>query len=530
MNLGHHCIYNEKLLAMDFAAVDSVKTQDLLEQVRGNDNWGGYGMWRSLFHTEDLLNAVFRIGGALALTVSLVVLPVSADMKNLQWLNHPILPVCFLAIMLGLALLAAALKNDADARSAKAFEAATFGNRVFHFFSGLGTKRECAPDIRMYEQEKPAYQIFRENNMFGIGSKYEANLRGIEGALRVLADLTSKIFIGILYLFVCLKAYGKAFGAGAVTQYISAVTALYQSVSDCIGAAGDIRVNGEFLRTCFHFLDIPNEMYKGSLTVEKRNDCNYEVEFCHVSFRYPDTEVEVLKDVNMKFCVGEKLAIVGENGSGKSTFIKLLCRLYDPTEGVIKLNGIDIKKYDYREYMSIFSVVFQDFKLLAFPLGANVAAGTQYDAAFVEACLEKAGFTERKEKMKAGMDTFLYKDFDEDGVDISGGEEQKIAIARALYQNAAFLILDEPTAALDPVAEYEIYTRLNDMVGERTAVYISHRLSSCKFCDEIVVFDHGQIVEQGSHEALLAKEDGKYTALWNAQAQYYVKNPGVESL
>jgi ATP-binding cassette subfamily B protein len=128
------------------------------------------------------------------------------------------------------------------------------------------------------------------------------------------------------------------------------------------------------------------------------------------------------------------------------------------------------------------------------------------------------------------MDTFLYKDFDEDGVDISGGEEQKIAIARALYQNAAFLILDEPTAALDPVAEYEIYTRLNDMVGERTAVYISHRLSSCKFCDEIVVFDHGQIVEQGSHEALLAKEDGKYTALWNAQAQYYVKNPGVESL
>jgi ATP-binding cassette subfamily B protein len=227
----------------------------------------------------------------------------------------------------------------------------------------------------------------------------------------------------------------------------------------------------------------------------------------------------------MKFEIGKRLAVVGMNGSGKTTFIKLLCRLYDPTEGEILLNGIDIRKYNYREYMDIFSVVFQDFKLLSLKLGENVAGKIDYDKELVVGCLEKAGFSDRLAEMKNGTDTYLYKDYDsENGVDVSGGEAQKIAIARALYKDAPFIILDEPTAALDPIAEAEIYGKFDEIAGDKTAIYISHRLSSCKFCDEIAVFHEGAVIQQGTHASLVADESGKYYELWHAQAQYYSEN------
>lgn len=213
---------------------------------------------------------------------------------------------------------------------------------------------------------------------------------------------------------------------------------------------------------------------------------------------------------------------MGLNGSGKTTFIKLLCRLYDPEEGEILLDGIDIREYRYDEYLGLFSVVFQDFRLFSFPVGENVAADTAYDAARVYDCLAHAGIKDRIDDMDKGLETCLYKDFDENGVEISGGEAQKLALARALYKNAPFLILDEPTAALDPIAECEVYTQFDRTVGDKTAVYISHRLASCRFCDEVIVFEAGRILERGRHEELL-RQNGRYAQLWNAQAQYYQK-------
>ena len=173
--------------------------------------------------------------------------------------------------------------------------------------------------------------------------------------------------------------------------------------------------------------------------------------------------------------------------------------------------------------MQIFSVVFQDFQLLSQPLGENVAGSAKYDRARATKALMDAGFGDRLAAMPKGLDTMLYKDFAEDGVEVSGGEAQKIAIARALYKDAPFIILDEPTAALDPIAEAEIYEKFNAISGDRTAIYISHRLSSCRFCDEIAVFSDGQVIQQGTHQALLAQESGKYAELWHAQAQYYTK-------
>ncbi len=377
-------------------------------------------------------------------------------------------------------------------------------------------KKDRALDVRMYDQHKvvklsliEATKNFRDKVMMQMGS------------LAIWEGILSTLMIGFVYLFVCVKAWAGAFGIGAVTQYVGAVTKFCTAISVLFAIVGQLPANAKFLKVIKEFLDIPNPMYQGSLTTEKRSDRQYDVEFKDVSFRYPGTETWALRHVNMKFKVGSRLAVVGMNGSGKTTFIKLLCRLYDPTEGQIMLNGIDIRKYRYDDYMNIFSVVFQDFQLFALPLGQNVAGASEYDPIKAEQCLRKAGFGERLDKMPDGLDTYLYKDLEKSGVDVSGGEAQKIAIARALYKDAPFIILDEPTAALDPVAEAEIYSKFNDIAGDKTAIYISHRLSSCKFCDEIAVFHEGVVVQQGSHEELVADENGKYYELWNAQAQYY---------
>ena len=249
---------------------------------------------------------------------------------------------------------------------------------------------------------------------------------------------------------------------------------------------------------------------------------NYEIQLKNVSFVYPESEEYVFRNINLTIRAGEKLATVGLNGAGKTTLIKLIYGFYDPTEGEILLNGINIRKYNYADYIDIFSAVFQDFQILSLPLGQNVAASVNYDADHVLDCLKKAGFEDRLAELPQGLNTYLYKSFKEDGVTISGGEAQKIAIARALYKDAPFIILDEPTAALDPIAEAEIYSKFNNIAGDKTAIYISHRLSSCQFCDDILVFHEGTVVQHGNHDTLVSDECGKYYELWNAQAQYYI--------
>ncbi len=229
----------------------------------------------------------------------------------------------------------------------------------------------------------------------------------------------------------------------------------------------------------------------------------------------------MLSDVSLRFKVREKLAVVGRNGAGKTTLIKLLLRLYEPTSGTITLNGIDIGKYDYQEYVQIFAAVFQDFRIYHLPLDENLAGSENVDAERVKTVLEQVGLRERVARMKDGAHTLLGHDIG-DGELLSGGEEQKLAIARALYKDAPFVILDEPTAALDPIAEAEIYENFDALVGKKTAIYISHRMSSCKFCDRIIVLDSGRLAEAGTHETLM-RQEGIYYALYEAQAKHYAE-------
>lgn len=515
-------LFSEKFLTMDFADADKQKTRDLFTQIQQSSNWGGWGFNYLDMYVAWLTQALSGLLGAIALTVSLFTQPVPETAGALTVLNHPLFILGLTILLLGVTLLRPFITNKANAGWGALAEESRFGNRVFsHFQYDFYADTERAADVRMYQQINVAEHYSKSADTFGIGTPFARFMHTTMGGCNALVAGISSLLSGAVYVFVCLKAWAGAFGVGSVTQYVGAVTALSYNVSRLLTTIGHMQTNAGFLKTTYEFLDIPNSMYQGSLTTEKRADRQYEVEFRDVSFKYPGSDVWALRHVNMKFKVGNRLAIVGENGSGKTTFIKLLCRLYDPQEGQILLNGIDIRKYRYDDYMNIFSVVFQDFKLICQPLGANVAGSMEYDRDRAQRALVDAGFGDRLATMENGLDTMLYKDLTENGVDVSGGEAQKIAIARALYKDAPFIILDEPTAALDPIAEAEIYAKFSEISGDRTAIYISHRLSSCKFCNEIAVFHEGAVIQQGTHEALVADDSGKYHALWHAQAQYY---------
>ena len=511
-------IYSDKMLSSDFSVVDQAQTHDLLSQIRQNALWNGWGFGQAVFCFSDGIESLLGIAGAATLTISLFTLRVSETAGVLAILNRPILIVIMVGLLLGSTILSSLCQNKAIRYWTFSSENIKLTNRIFNSFGFIAANQKRALDIRIYNQQEMASHYTPRN----IDQELAQKAKGPMGLFSAAGAAISTLLTGFIYLFVALKTLGGAFGVGSLTQYVSALTSLTKHFSTLFVTLGSVRSNAAFLQTTYTFLDIPNQMYQGHLTTEKRSDRQYQVEFRNVSFRYPDSDTWTLRHVNVTFNIGKRMAIVGENGSGKSTFIKLLCRLYDPQEGQILLNGIDIRKYEYRDYINLFSIVFQDFQLLAQPLGANVASSCQYSEPRVIQALTDAGFADRLATLPQGLNTMLYRDFAEDGIMLSGGEAQKIAIARALYKDAPFIILDEPTAALDPIAEAEIYSKFNEIVGDKTAIFISHRLSSCKFCDEITVFQGGSIVQHGTHEQLLRDESGQYAKLWNAQAQYYV--------
>lgn len=343
-------------------------------------------------------------------------------------------------------------------------------------------------------------------------ARFSAITDGKNALLSLLSNFAAYLVIGARALYGVLPI-------GDVLLYAGSVTRAMSDLQTFLATGSEFDYINSYLSTYEDFIAQPSMAYDGTLPIEKRDDGQYEFAFHDVSFSYPGTNIPVLEHVTLSFAVGEKTALVGRNGAGKTTLIKLLCRLYEPTSGYITLNGIDIRKYSYKEYTQAFSVVFQDFHLFSLPLDENIAAGTEIDEAALQSSLAKVGLTDRVQQLPQGVRTRLYNN-NGSGVDLSGGEAQRTAIARALYKDAPFVILDEPTAALDPIAEAEIYEQFSQMTAGKTAVYISHRMSSCKFCDRIIVLDHGRIAEDGTHDTLLATH-GIYANLYETQAQYY---------
>lgn len=507
-------------LNMDYEQLEKLEVREMLRSASDGENaWGGIrayctNLGRILQFT---LSAIY----AIVLLVPLLFTQAQTDSSMLgKILASPLSNL----ILLGIFLFPLFLNSNILSKANKFSENLTMkiieGNRSFFYFMNLINNYQIGKDIRCYRIDIPIMHMWddvqkEQNILFTYAGKKKGHFSGIPAAI-------NQISIFLFYSFIGAKALIGVISIGSVLKFVSSLSQLSTAITKIITTFSDIAIQAQYIDYYIKFLSIENVKYQGQLPIEKRNDNQYEIEFKDVSFHYPDNDEMILEHVSFKLKIGDKYAIVGPNGAGKTTFIKLLCRLYDPTEGQILLNGIDIKKYDYKEYLQLFSVVFQDFKLFSFDIAQNVATDTNYDEKKVWDCLDKAGVGERVRQMDKKLQSKLYQS-DDDGIEISGGEAQKIAIARALYKDAPFVILDEPTSALDPISEYEIYSKFDTLVTDKTSIYISHRMSSCRFCDNIVVFEKGKIVQLGNHDSLLQDEAGLYYQLWSSQAKYYAE-------
>ena len=503
-------LFSEKATQLAYESIENPEVTQLRYRVR-MESQTGQNLFYLYTHLELLIGQLTKIVASLTLTISFF---------TIDSLSVSIKMLIVLGLLVSLAIQTYATKKTNELN--RDFMAASVDMNVIsgHFYDYIA-QYAAGKDIRLYNMADFLGNAYMENDRkYWEGSLINSYKKS---AWMLPITVLSNVFKFGIYGVLIYAALQGGITIGSIAKYVTCLMLLSETLTQAARTLQMAFDNNHYLARYFSYFDIPNNMYQGSLTVEKRDDNEYFVEFRNVSFKYPNTDVYALKNVNLKFKVGEKLAIVGMNGSGKTTFIKLLCRLYDPTEGEILLNGVNIQKYDYDEYMSVFSVVFQDFTLFSFKLGEVVASSKQFDPVRVAECLRKANFGDRLKTLPEGVDTYLYKAYDQSGIEISGGEAQKIALARALYKDSPFILLDEPTAALDPVSEYEVYSNFNAIAGDKTTVYISHRLASCRFCDQILVFDQGSIVQKGSHEQLLADRAGKYLELWQAQAQYYTK-------
>lgn len=449
-------IFSDKQMSLDFVDLENAAIQHQRQEAQENLYMFGNGLAQLFWGISALVRTLVYIVLSLAMTISLFL-----SSSGNRFIDHPIwILIILVCIAIGGLSKSKATISENDIFMEYCKNTVWF-NRVFLFFGKeLYMNPEKAKDVRIYSQNTIAEKMLDKL----ISHEKENQSDIVKMALYpAIAQIIIVFANAVCYVFVASKALFGAFGVGNIVQYVAVLSRLGEGLQELMYLLSDNEVYCTHLQNLFAYLDLPNHMYQGSLTVEKRDDNEYYVEFKNVSFQYPNADAYALKHVNLKFKVGEKLAVVG----------------------------------------------------------MNVSASASYDEDKVIECLKKAGFAERINSLPNKLNTFLYKDIDADGVEISGGEAQKLALARALYKNAPFIILDEPTAALDPISEYEVYSKFNEIAGTKTAIYISHRLASCRFCDKIAVFHEGEIIQLGSHEELLADSNGKYYELWNAQAQYY---------
>jgi len=519
-DVAFQTLMGEKTLSLDYPSLENPETVTLRQKISQENSWG-----QSLWGIIGSIAGIF--GTVLSLIIGIIILlPLLASFVNVNiWLGLAF--IVFIALIMFIQTRIAAWSqkkrdtiNDENSKQLKYY---------MQLVGNAGISYKDGKDVRLFDAHGliSRYLFLGQANVI---KNLTDKMAGVSSANNGANTLVEAILTGANYIVVGAISLMGALPIGSVIFCAGAVGRV-------VGALGNLSYQGTSLlriarrwNIVMGFFDIPPVLPKGKEGLPISSSERYEIEFHDVSFKYPGSDQCALKNLSMKIDPRQRIAVVGRNGSGKTTMVKLLCRLYDPTEGIITINGIDIKTIDYNTYMSLFSVVFQDFKLFSFSLGVNVAADLTYDESCAAESLDEAGFTERIEKMDRGLETPLYKDFEEDGVEISGGEAQKIALARALYKDAPFIVLDEPTAALDPIAEFEVYSKFNEIVGGKTAIYISHRLSSCRFCDDIAVFHEGELIQRGSHDALIADENGKYHELWNAQAQYYAENKKISDL
>ncbi|WP_332833271.1 ABC transporter ATP-binding protein [Clostridium perfringens] len=402
-------------------------------------------------------------------------------------------------------------------------KAADKDRRTFYVFDTM-YDFAYGKDIRIYDLKNILIDKFKKFR--GERIDISRDVQGKQLNVKIVDVVLLVIRECVVYGYLIYDVLFRGMGIGNFTMYFSTINGFGDWMKGILDDLAHIKAQNMYLDDMREFLEIKSEDKEKTRDIPI--DSSYEIEFKNVSFKYPKTDKYIYKNLSLKIKKGQRLAIVGINGAGKTTFVKLLCRLYEPTSGEILINGVNIKDFSKEEYYKILSVVFQDIKTFAFTVAENVSLENleDVDREKVLHCIEKAGVGDKINSLQKGIDTSLLKILDGEGVELSGGENQKLALARALYKNGKIVILDEPTSALDAVAEYNIYKGFDELIGDKTAIYISHRLASTKFCDVIAFFENGEIVEYGTHEELL-KKNGKYSDMFNIQAQYYKEESGA---
>lgn len=390
-------------------------------------------------------------------------------------------------------------------------------NRENEYYSSLLTDFKYGKDIRLYACKD--LLITKNKEYIEDTYQYQIKINQKFKKLTIIDNLFNMVNQLLTYGYVAYYFIQSYISIAQYSLYVTSINTFISSSYSIFNSFLNIRQNTKMMSEFKKFMEIDATYQEGNVKINPNNPIV--LEFKDVSFAYPNTTEYVLRHINYRMEGQKKISIVGENGAGKSTFIKLLMRLYDPTEGEILLNGINIKEIPIQDYYALFSVVFQDYQLIGFNLGEQITSSDTFDEEKVLQILSEVQFNHKMENLQKGLATSMLKYFDDQGIELSGGESQKIAIARALFKDGKILILDEPTSALDPLAEYEIYSQFHKMTQGKLTFYISHRLSSCRFCDEIMVLEHGEIVQLGHHDKLILDEKGKYFEMFKAQAKYY---------
>ncbi len=514
----------KRSLTLDYEVLEKEENKLMLQKARDGQNSSG-GIGNFLSNIANLIQNIFVIIlgfsyiGELFKVIDISKIVINEEVTSSlifrftnSWYIGLILVIfIILALILTILLISKMYKI-----SNKFFEENVDYNHKYAYFARIFTDYHLGKDIRIFNLKDVAISRMKEiffkldESYGGLAKKVAKNQIGV--------SIISSFIILLGYILVSLKAYCKIIELGSIITIVGSITNVLNALVSIFSLSQDMLLQSTYLSYFEDYINLKNDDDKKDYVDISEVKAPYVFRFNHVSFKYPNQNEYALDDVSFTLGKFNKTAIVGKNGAGKSTIIKLIARFYKPEKGEILVNNININKFRFKDYQTLFGVVFQDFSLFPLTIKENVSGNKKINEEEIKEDLDKVNFN--YQKFEKGIDTYLYN-YIEKGIEVSGGEAQKIAIARTLYKDSDYVFLDEPTSALDPISEAEIYSLFDKLVTNKKAIYISHRMSSTKFCDDIIVLDKGKIIEEGSHEELMKINNGVYQELFNAQAKYY---------
>lgn len=486
----------DKITRIELETIETAEFQNKLEKAKVGISWYSGGIAGVAGNVSSFISGMITIIGTIAIIA-----------------QFSILVVLFVILTSILNIVITALAQKRDVRFRKRLVTV---NRKLGYFLNIFKDQKISKDVRLYKADDLIES--RVNHFLDTEWKEERKNTKFGNKIRVWIDVINYINQTFLYIYFALQTVRKVIDISSFTMYLNAGITFYSGIIGVTTQIIEIEKNASFLEEYKIFMQLPERKRadKELISLPEKIDS---IEFVDVSFRYPQSKEFALNNVSVTIKWGEKLSLIGLNGAGKTTFIKLLCGLYKPTSGEILLNGVSIAKYNEEDYKKAISVVFQDYQIFAFSIAENIFPD-KFDKEKLYDVLKFVGLDQKVSVLPEKENTNFTKEFDESGIEFSGGEKQRLAIARALYKKSSVMVLDEPTASLDPVAEYEVFKLFSSGIKDKTAIFISHRLSSCLLCDRIILFDAGRTKSSGCHKEMLG--DALYKEMWEAQSKYYI--------